>query len=133
MSGESLDCLKCPSLCCRMAGYVEVSRADIRRLAKFLGLTVPAFEARHIVARPRNGKPRIKAGTEVCQFLGEDRMCTVYAGRPKDCRGYVCWNQADTTVFEFARFFQIPPATLRATEADERAPPSAPARKRRSG
>jgi len=32
-----LDCGKCPGFCCRMAGYVEVSRQDIRRLAKFLG------------------------------------------------------------------------------------------------
>ena len=49
MSGTKLNCLKCPSLCCRMAGYVRVSRADIRRLAKFLGMTVRAFEETHIV------------------------------------------------------------------------------------
>ena len=120
MTGHSLDCLKCPSLCCRMAGYVEVSRADIRRLAKFLGLTVAAFEARHIVERPRRGKPRIKSGYDTCQFLGADRMCTVYAGRPKDCRGYFCWDQADSTVHEFARFLQTDPAALRAEEAKAR-------------
>ena len=121
MTEPKLDCLKCPSLCCRMAGYVEVSRADIRRLAKFLGLTVPAFEAKHIVARTRKGSKRIKAGYETCQFLGEDRMCTVYAARPKDCRGYYCWEQADNTVHEFARFLQRDPAALRAEEAAEEA------------
>jgi Fe-S-cluster containining protein len=123
MGGESLDCLKCPSLCCRMAGYVRVSRADIRRLAKFLHLTVREFEQRHIVERTRKGEKRIKTGTATCQFLGEDRRCTVYDGRPRDCRGYVCWNQEDTTVFDFARFFQIPVSTLRTQEADERAKP----------
>ena len=76
MSGELLDCLKCPSLCCRMAGYVEVSRNDIRRLAKFLGLTVRAFEERHIVERTRKGSKRIKTGTGTCQFLGADRRWT---------------------------------------------------------
>ncbi len=123
MPGPSLDCLKCPSLCCRMAGYVEVSREDIRRLARFLGLTVRAFEDRHIVERTRKGAKRIKSGYTVCQFLGEDRLCTVYEARPKDCRGYVCWNQHDDTVYQFARFFQTPPAELRVQEAAERPPP----------
>jgi Fe-S-cluster containining protein len=121
MSGESLDCLKCPSLCCRMAGYVRVSRADIRRLAKYLNLTVREFEERHIVERTRKGEKRIKTGTGTCQFLGDNRRCTVYAGRPRDCRGYVCWNQEDTTVFEFARFFQTPVSKLRKQDMDEQA------------
>jgi Fe-S-cluster containining protein len=121
MSGDSLDCLKCPSFCCRMAGYVSVSRADIRRLAKFLSLTVREFEERHIIERTRKGEKRIKTGTGTCQFLGDDRRCTVYAGRPRDCRGYVCWNQEDTAVFEFARFFQLPVSKLRRRDVDEQA------------
>jgi Fe-S-cluster containining protein len=121
MADESLDCLKCPSLCCRMAGYVRVSREDIRRLAKFLNLTVREFEERHIVERTRKGEKRIKTGTGTCQFLGDNRRCTVYAGRPRDCRGYVCWNQEDTTVFEFARFFQTRVSTLRKRDTDEQA------------
>ncbi|HXA22923.1 MAG TPA: YkgJ family cysteine cluster protein [Acetobacteraceae bacterium] len=119
MTGESLNCLKCPSLCCRMAGYVRVSRDDIRRLAKFLKLTVREFEERHIIERTRKGEKRIKTGTGTCQFLGDDRRCTVYAGRPRDCRGYVCWNQEDTTVFEAARFFQLPVSKLRKKDMDE--------------
>ena len=118
MSDESLDCLKCPAFCCRTAGYVEVSRNDIRRLAKFLDLTVREFEARHIVERNRKGSKRIKSGFGTCQFLGENRRCTVYEARPRDCRGYVCWNQEDTTVFEFARFFQKPVAELRKNDVD---------------
>ena len=56
MSDDSLNCLKCPAFCCRAAGYVEVSRNDIRRLAKFLGLTVREFEVRHIVERNRKAQ-----------------------------------------------------------------------------
>ena len=88
-----LDCLKRPALCRRMAGYVHVSREDIRRLARHLGLTVPEFEKRHIIEKTRKGEKRIKQGYKTCQFLGENRMCSVYEARPKDCRGYVCWNQ----------------------------------------
>ncbi len=78
-----------------MAGYVEVSEADIKRLARFFDLPVKAFEARHIVHVTRAGKKRIKAGYETCQFLGSDRRCTVYEARPENCRGYYCWEQKD--------------------------------------
>ncbi|MBV8094142.1 MAG: YkgJ family cysteine cluster protein [Acetobacteraceae bacterium] len=117
--GQKLNCLKCPAFCCRMAGYVSVSRADIRRLAAFLGLTVREFEARHIVKINRKREKLIKAGYDTCQFLGQDRRCTVYPARPKDCRGYYCWEAEDTTVFEFAQFFHINPARLRKLEGEE--------------
>ncbi|MBV9247962.1 MAG: YkgJ family cysteine cluster protein [Acetobacteraceae bacterium] len=113
---DPLDCLKCPALCCRMAGYVRVSRDDIRRLAKFLNLTVRQFEERHIIEKTRKGEKRIKAGYRTCQFLTPDRMCGVYEARPRDCRGYVCWNQDDETVYDFARFLQMPVDNLRAGE-----------------
>ncbi|MBN8875669.1 MAG: YkgJ family cysteine cluster protein [Rhodospirillales bacterium] len=113
---ERLDCLKCPSLCCRMAGYVRVSREDIRRLAKHLGISVPEFERRHIMEVTRKGEKRIKAGFKTCQFLTEDRMCGVYEARPNDCRGYVCWNQDDETVYDYAVFLQKPVAVLRTAE-----------------
>jgi len=112
----ALDCMKCPALCCRMAGYVRVSREDIRRLAKHLGLTVPEFEARHVIEKTRKGEKRIKQGYKTCQFLKEDRLCGVYSARPQDCRGYVCWNQEDETVYDFAVFLQQGVAVLRDRE-----------------
>lgn len=103
-----------------MAGYVSVSRADIRRLAKFLNLTVPEFEAKHIVEKTRKGEKRIKSGYDTCQFLQPNRLCGVYEARPKDCRGYVCWNQEDDTVFRFAQIYQLPVKKVRKLEAAER-------------
>jgi Fe-S-cluster containining protein len=118
---KPLDCAHCAAFCCKMAGYVEVTPHDIRRLAKHFGLSVRAFEEKHIVKVTRAGRKRIKAGDESCQFLGEDRSCTVYAARPKDCRGYVCWDQDDTTVYDFARFTQLGIGALRQVEAEEEA------------
>lgn len=117
-----LDCMKCPAMCCRMAGYVTVTPDDISRLAAYLKLSVPVFEERHIVHVTRAGRKRIKAGYETCQFLGEDRRCTVYAARPSDCGGYYCWDQPDDTVYEFARFAQTQVVALRLEEALEKAP-----------
>lgn len=111
-----LDCQACPAFCCRMAGYVEVRREDVRRLAKHLGLTVAGFEKKHVVEVTRKGSKRIKAGYESCQFLTEDRKCGVYVARPTDCRGYNCWEQQDETVASYARFYQEPVGKLRAAE-----------------
>ncbi len=119
MSDESrpLDCLRCPAFCCKIAGYVEVSEYDIRRLAKFLGLTKSEFEAKHIVERTRRGKKHIKAEFETCQFLDARRRCTVYEARPTDCRGYHCWDAEDLSIYRAAAFIQLP---IRAQQKEDR-------------
>ncbi len=120
VSHARLDCLKCPSLCCRMAGYVRVSRSDSRRLAKHLNLTLVEFEKRHIVEVMDDGEKRIKEGFRTCQFLNENRMCGVYEARPNDCRGYVCWNQEDETVYDYAVFLQSGVERLRTVEKNRK-------------
>ncbi len=112
-----LNCLKCSSFCCKLAGYVEVRRPDIRRLSAHLGLTVREFEEKHIVEVTRKGEKLIKSDYNACQFLGEDRRCTVYSARPRDCQEYVCWDQYDTTVYDFAYFYQKSIAAQRKAEA----------------
>ena len=107
-----------------MAGYVEVRRDDVRVLAKHLGLTVKAFEKKHVVEVTKLGSKRIKAGYETCQFLTDDRKCSVYEARPTDCRGYNCWEVEDGTVASFARFFQEPVAALRTRELKAAEPKS---------
>ena len=62
----------------------------------------------------------IKSGYDTCQFLREDRRCGVYPARPRNCREYVCWDQPDETVYDFARFFQTPVGKLRRREAKEK-------------
>jgi hypothetical protein len=112
-----LNCMKCASFCCKLAGYVEVRRPDIRRLADHLGLTVREFEEKHLVEKTRKGEKLIKSAFNACQFLGENRRCTVYSARPTDCRGYVCWDQYDTQVYDFAYFYQKAVSAQRKAEA----------------
>ena len=83
-------------------------------------LTVPEFEKKH-TKKPRSGRRRIKELDDTCQFLGPDHRCTVYTARPTDCRGYVCWDQDDKTVYEFARFAQLTTKKLREVEQAEAA------------
>ena len=47
----------------------------------------------------------------------------------ENCREYVCWDQHDTTVYDFARFFQLPLQTQderREERGTSRAVPSSP-------
>jgi Fe-S-cluster containining protein len=116
----ALNCLNCASFCCKLAGYVEVRRADIRRLADHLDLTVPEFEEKHIVEVTRKGEKLIKGADKTCQFLGADRRCTVYSARPRDCQEYVCWDQHDDTVYNFANYYLKPIGSQQRTEEQER-------------
>lgn len=114
-----------------MAGYVEVSKYDVRRLANHLGLSTAEFEEKHVIHKTRAGKMHIKDELATCQFLGKDHSCTVYSARPTNCRGYVCWDQDDDSVYQFARFMQLPVAALRDKEAEEARQEKEAARKRR--
>ena len=46
-------------------------------------------------------------------FLTGGHWCGVYESRPHDCRGYMCWNQPDETVYEYVVFLQNDVAKLR--------------------
>jgi uncharacterized protein len=111
MSPRKLDCLACPSFCCFL-GWVDVSPEEVRRLADFLGMTSEEFERMHVLGFTPAGEKLIKKGQQVCQFLGEDRKCTVYDARPQVCRSYHCWEQDDLVVYKLAAFVQEPLAQV---------------------
>jgi Fe-S-cluster containining protein len=77
---------------------------------------VADFEKRHVVEVTKKGEKRIKEGYKTCQFLDDNHMCSVYEARPHDCRGYVCWNQPNETVYGYAVFLQTGVGRLRAQE-----------------
>jgi Fe-S-cluster containining protein len=77
--------------CCRQH-LVAVNPYETARLARRLGLTDEAFQARFT----RRGQGRELAHTAAgdCVFLGPDG-CTVYADRPLTCRLYPLWRSLD--------------------------------------
>ena len=74
------------------AGSVWVSQADIKRLAAFLDIPPGRFVRRF--TRMVNGERILidNAPSTDCVFL-RDRTCTVYEGRPTQCRTYPWWLQ----------------------------------------
>jgi Fe-S-cluster containining protein len=86
------DCSKCTAYCCSY-DHVEVSEADVRRLARHFELSEAAVKERFTklvddAARVlRHRKDHVFKS--VCMFLDQKkRACTIYEARPWVCRSY---------------------------------------------
>jgi len=92
-SKATYDCSKCPGYCCSYP-LIEVSKADIARLAKHFELDYGTAEERFTlydkeekVRGLRKHKDEV-FGT-ICRFFDrKERRCTIYTARPEACRGY---------------------------------------------
>jgi Fe-S-cluster containining protein len=97
MSPKSLpvfySCDKCPAYCCSYP-RIQVTRGDLRRLARRFDIGVGAARRRFTDAGPDDGervlrhRPDDIYGT-VCGFLDQrTRQCSIYASRPAICRDF---------------------------------------------
>jgi Fe-S-cluster containining protein len=72
-------------------GYVYLTREDRQRMAKVLKLTTREFMAKH--CQKENGFWILKAiDNGDCRFL-ENKKCSVYDGRPTQCRTWPWWPE----------------------------------------
>jgi Fe-S-cluster containining protein len=71
-------------------GFVYLTRADRRRLAGHLGLTVRDLVQRWCVREDGRVRLRDAPDQASCIFL-EDTRCGVYPGRPTQCRTWPFW------------------------------------------
>ena len=92
-SENSYDCSDCPGYCCSYP-LIEVSKADIARLARHFDLDYASAEERFTLYDKEEEvrglrKQKDELFGSVCRFLdAKERRCTVYAARPSACRGY---------------------------------------------
>jgi hypothetical protein len=85
---KSYSCSKCPAYCCSYP-EIEVTRRDIARLAKHLGLTEEQAEARFTKGARLLRHRKDAIFDSVCVFLDQKtRRCGVYDARPGVCRSY---------------------------------------------
>ncbi len=95
MSRERIDfdCNDCPAFCCGIYEHIQVKPHDLRRLAKYFGLSEEETARRHtkVVFEERTlrrKKDPLLDGT-VCKFLDlKTRGCSIYEARPTICRQY---------------------------------------------
>ncbi len=85
-------CSNCPAFCCTY-DHIEVTPADLKRLAAHFGISERAARRRFTKAGDdgvrvmRHKKDKI-FGT-ACQFLDpKSRQCGIYEARPRICRAY---------------------------------------------
>lgn len=86
-------------------GFVWMTLDDRRRMAAALKMTTAAFTRKYCLMT--DGLYRLKDGAaEACIFL-KDKRCSVYAGRPTQCRTWPFWPEvmnAKTWKTEVAKF-----------------------------
>jgi Fe-S-cluster containining protein len=89
-AGLRFKCTSCGSCCTGTSGSVDLSIADLERLARFLHLPIGGFVRRYTrLAKGRRILADAPASND-CIFL-RDKTCTVYAARPTQCRTYPWW------------------------------------------
>lgn len=89
---SAYDCSKCPGYCCSYP-VIQLTKPDVKRLARHFGLTTEAAETRftksaHGYVRVMRRKKDQHFG-RICRFFDtERRRCTVYEARPAVCRSF---------------------------------------------
>ena len=86
------NCDRCPAYCCSIYDRVQVTKRDIKRLAKHFAITVETATLRFTKRWEKEQVLRRKKDPifgKACYFLDpETRKCTVYHARPAVCREF---------------------------------------------
>lgn len=92
-SSFRFECTGCGA-CCRGRGdyWVEASRAEQRRIQRFLNVSWRWFRRRYVIAY-EDGTEGLRWEKDRCVFLGPDDRCRVYRARPEQCRTFPFWPE----------------------------------------
>lgn len=111
------NCVECPAFCCTVYDRVQVTKRDIRRLAKHFNVTEEVATVRFTKLYNKERVLRKKADPllgRTCQFLNlETRGCGIYHARPAVCREFPSSTRcAYWDLYKFEREQQDDPDTL---------------------
>lgn len=86
------DCNKCPAYCCSIYDRVQVTKRDIKRLAKHFDVEFEIARKKFTTTWQGESILRRKADPifgKACHFLDpETRRCKIYHARPLVCREF---------------------------------------------
>lgn len=86
------NCSKCPAYCCSIYERVQVTKRDLKRLAKHFAVDLETAARRFTTVWQGERVLRRKADPifgKACKFLNPDtRQCTIYHARPLVCREF---------------------------------------------
>jgi Fe-S-cluster containining protein len=85
------ECQPGCTACCDQDGMVYLTEDDLKKAAKFVGMTANAFEQKYVYRTTntlRFRKPRQKQ----CPFL-ESHGCSIHPAKPTQCRTFPFWPE----------------------------------------
>ena len=91
MDALRFTCQKGCTNCCDQKGFVYLSEEDVKRAAKFVGLTRKAFETKYIYRTTHQRRFR-KPPDKQCPFL-EGGGCGIHPAKPTQCRTFPFWPE----------------------------------------
>ena len=77
--------------CCTQKGFVYLTEADLKRIAKFLGMPAADFERRYVYRTSRQLRLRVPRQVQ-CHFL-VDGGCSIHSVKPTQCRIFPFWPE----------------------------------------
>jgi Fe-S-cluster containining protein len=91
MKGLRFECQPGCTACCEQRGFVYLTEGDIARAAGFLGMTVAAFEKRHVYRTKHLCRLRVPRDSQ-CGFLRANG-CSIHPAKPTQCRIFPFWPE----------------------------------------
>ncbi len=85
------ECQPGCTVCCDQSGYVYLSEDDLKRAAKFIGMTPADFEKKYVYRTRRQLRLR-KPRDKQCPFLLENG-CSIHPAKPTQCRTFPFWPE----------------------------------------
>ena len=89
-------CAQCGGKCCRgREGYIWVSMEELTAMAVIKKMDVPLFAKQYLrqVQGRLSLQERVVNGEHLCCFFDPIAgQCTIYQGRPEQCRTFPFWN-----------------------------------------
>jgi Fe-S-cluster containining protein len=90
--GLRFKCTQCGKCCTGGPGYVWVTLEEMEKIAATLNLSLEAFTKRYVRKVHTRFSLIEKKPNYDCVFL-QDKQCTIYESRPKQCRTFPWWDE----------------------------------------
>jgi hypothetical protein len=91
MNGVRFRCVAGCTNCCEQKGWVYLSEQDLRKAARFLGMSPAAFESQYVYRTKHRIRLR-KPPARQCHFL-ENGGCRIHPAKPTQCRLFPFWPE----------------------------------------
>jgi len=108
--GLRFTCTRCGNCCTGAPGFVWVNDDEVAAIAAFRGEAVAETLALHTRTVGGQRSLRERANGD-CVFYDRERGCTIYPGRPRQCRTWPFWQSNLDTPADWERTCKFCPGS----------------------